>query len=425
MFGLMRAKKCRMSADERQARRLNYCGTCKTIGSMYSARARMLLNHDIVFLAEILSSLIGENSGEWQRAYQSYNCLSLPDDVRPASLEWAAAANVILTKFKVADHVADGDGLGYKAAGRFFASDFEKAERFLAGHDFPIDEVADVLASQVSREADARSLDDLAFPTAQTTALFFREGVRHIGRSDMGELVYDLGFAFGKLVYLIDAFEDYEKDVLMGRFNAFRSVYGLDDKTLSGRVKREVRAIIAGLGDEIAAKIEVLPIAADQRSLFAARLAENLQRKLGTDLKAVPARHRCVVRPRQTFGERWSDAYNKARELTRTYSWQMPLVFMFVLVFALVTPAAQLRETRSARECFDLGFNLMFLGALFGSVLAIPKKMLMEIPEQAKEEAVKHAVKAGKGGGWCSSCDCCDGCGDCCDCIDCCSGCDC
>ena len=425
MFGLMRAKKCRMSADERQTRRLNYCGTCKTIGSMYSARARMLLDHDVVFLAEILSSLTGENSGEWQRAYQSFNCLSLPRDSRPASLEWAAAANVILAKFKVADHIADGDGLGYKAAGRFFASDFEKAERFLVGHDFPIDEVADVLASQVSREANARSLDDLAFPTAKTTALFFREGVRHIGRRELGELAYELGFGFGKLVYLIDAFEDYEKDVRMGRFNALRSVYELDEKTLSGQIKREVRAIIAGLGDDVAAKIELLPIAADQRSLFASRLSENLNRKLGAELTVISKRHICVAAPKQTFGERWNAAYNKARELTRSYSWQMPLVFMFVLVFALVTPAAQLRETRSARECFDLGFNLMFLGALFGSVLALPKKLLLEVPEQAKEEAVKHVAK--KGGSWCGGCDCdcCDGCGDCCDCIDCCSGCDC
>ena len=104
MFGLMRAQKCGMSADEKHFRRLNYCGTCKTIGSLYSAKSRLLLNHDTVFLAEILSSLSRENTAEWQRSYQSFNCLSLPKDSIPASLAWAAAANVVLTEFKIADH---------------------------------------------------------------------------------------------------------------------------------------------------------------------------------------------------------------------------------------------------------------------------------------------------------------------------------
>ena len=422
MFGLMRAKKCRMSGDERESRRLNYCGTCKTIGSMYSSRARLLLDHDVVFLAEVLSSLSGDNGTDWQPAYRSFNCLSLPGDSRPASLEWAAAANVILAKFKVADHTADGDGLGYKAAGRFFASDFEKAARFLETNDFPLSEVSDVLASQASRESDPDSLDDLAFPTARTTALFFREGVCHVGRGEIGELAYDLGFSFGKLIYLIDAFEDYEKDVRHGRFNAFRAIYKLEEQTLSGLEKRRITALINDIGDEVSAKIELLPIDADKRSLFASRLSENLHRKLGAELVVVPKRHVCVTAPKQTFGERWTAAYDKARELARSYSWQMPLVFTFVLIFALVTPAAQMRETRSARECFDLGFNLMFLGALFGSVLALPKKLLMEVPDPVKEEVVKQGAK--KGSSWCGSCDCdcCDGCGDCCDC---CSGCDC
>src|SRR5450631_1747405 len=120
MFGLMRAKKCGMSADEKQSRRLNYCGTCKTIGSVYGAKARLLLNHDIVFLAEVLSSIGGENVHKWQRSYQSFNCLSLPKESIPASLQWAAAANVILTEFKLADHVADSDGAHYKFARRVF-----------------------------------------------------------------------------------------------------------------------------------------------------------------------------------------------------------------------------------------------------------------------------------------------------------------
>src|SRR5690349_9279583 len=101
MFGLMRAKKCGMSDEEKHFRRLNYCGTCKTIGSLYGQKSRLLLNHDTVFLAEILSALSGDDARDWQQSYQSFNCLNMPKDEMPRSLQFAATANVILTEFKL------------------------------------------------------------------------------------------------------------------------------------------------------------------------------------------------------------------------------------------------------------------------------------------------------------------------------------
>ncbi len=78
MFGLMRAKTCKMTTEQKHFRRLHYCGTCKTLGSLYGQKTRILLNYDTVFLSEILSALSGEKIETWANAFQSYNCLSLP-----------------------------------------------------------------------------------------------------------------------------------------------------------------------------------------------------------------------------------------------------------------------------------------------------------------------------------------------------------
>ena len=425
----MRANKCGLSQEERQFRRLNYCGTCKTMGSVFSAKARLLLNHDVVFLAELLSALSGEILAGWSRPYQSFNCLSLPKDSAPSSLRWAAAANVILAEFKIEDHLDDGEGRGYKLARRAFSKDFQKAETLLVEWGFPLDEIKSLLRSQRYREAAAGELDDVAFPTAQTTAIFFREGVRHVGRPDLSDLAFDLGFGFGKLVYLIDAFEDFEKDHRRGKFNAFAAVHGLAEVSIPKAARMKIVNSMLVLGSEIAAKIGELPIETAQRELFASRLLQNLNRKLATQLPVVHSRTSCGVKPTMTFRERFRASTTKARSLSNGYSWQMPLVFVFVLVFALVAPAAQAREVRSARECFDLGFNLMFLGAVFGSVLALPKTLLMVSPPEiggVTEEAKKAIKKDGSGG--CCGCDadCCDGCdcccdlGSCCECGDCC-----
>ncbi|HVE58823.1 MAG TPA: DUF5685 family protein [Pyrinomonadaceae bacterium] len=428
MFGLMRAKKCGMSEKEKHFRRLNYCGTCKTIGSLYGQKSRLLLNHDTVFLAELLSAVGGENVAEWQKSYQSFNCLSLPASEMPVSLQFAATTNIILTEFKLADHLADEKKRRYKLAQSAFSKEFQAAEKLLTGWNFPLAEVKAVLESQNRRETAGNSLDELAFPTAQTTAIFFREGVKQTGKNELGKLAFEIGFNFGKLVYFIDAFEDYEKDFRTQQFNALRAAFGLTDEKLTARAKRKIGAVLYAVESEISAKIHELPIAENQKTLFVSRLSQNLQRKLKPSLPVLKTTKVCA--PKQTFAQRWQNAAGKARGLAHQYGWQMPLVFLFVFAFALVAPA-QSREARSARECFDLSFNLMTLGAIFASVMAFPKTLLMENPEEVltkKGRRKKLAQAAGGGsddsGDWCDTCCCCCDCGDgCCDGCDCFSGC--
>ena len=118
MYGLMKARACALTAEERQPRRLHYCGTCQTLGRNYGAASRMLLNHDAVFLGELLTAL-SPDKPEWTRAFQSYNCFSLPQaGETPLSLEFAAAANILLVEFKVADQINDSSKRRWRVARR-------------------------------------------------------------------------------------------------------------------------------------------------------------------------------------------------------------------------------------------------------------------------------------------------------------------
>lgn len=430
----MRAKKCGMSVEEKHFRRLNYCGTCKTIGSLYGQKSRLLLNYDTVFLAEILTAVCEDDLQNWQKSYQSYNCLNLPKDSMPLSLQFAATANVILTEFKIADHLKDTRRRRFKFAARIFSKEFLEAEKLLKTWSFPLENVRKILDTQETREAENESLESLAFPTAETTATFFSEGVKLIGKADLQNLAREIGFAFGSLIYLLDAFEDYEKDFSKNQFNAIASAFNLKDGKISPEANRKTVSILHKLENEIISKIYKLPVAENQKSLFAARLSQNLKGKLKTNLPVLKTKKACSPKSKQTFGQRWQNASEKARNLARNYSWQMPLVFLFVFAFALVAPA-QSREAKSARECFDLSFNLMTLGAGLGAVLAFPKSILMQNPEEllTKKGRKRKATEGGgdSGEGWCDSCDCCccgcDGCDGCCDNCDCCccDSCDC
>ncbi|MGC2236192.1 MAG: DUF5685 family protein [Pyrinomonadaceae bacterium] len=427
----MRAKKCGMTDEEKHFRRLQYCGTCKTIGSLYGQKSRFLLNNDTVFLAEFLTSLSGENVQNWQKSYQSFNCLNLPKSEMPFSLQFAATANVVLTEFKLADHIFDEGKSRYKFAYKTFSKEFGRAEKFLESRQFPLGEVKALLQTQEQREREIKGeragdiLEHLAAPTAATTAIFFREGVKLTGRSELADSAYKIGFAFGKLIYLIDAFEDFEKDFRSCRFNAICAAFDLKESKISTGAKRKVVSIAHDAENEIICEIKKLPIAENQKSLFISRLKTNLQRKLKTNLPVVSTKKTCAVKARRTFAQRWENAGGTARSMARGFSWQMPLVFLFVFAFALVAPA-QSREAKSARECFDLSFNLMFLGAIFGSVLAFPKTIRMQNPVGKRRKAQQSAGEDASEGccdGWDCCCFACDGCDGCCDGCDCCSGC--
>ena len=425
MFGLMRVKKCGMSEAEKHFRRLHYCGTCKTIGSLYGQKSRLLLNHDTVFLAEILTSLSDENVSDWQNAYQSYNCLNLPKNEMPLALEFAATANLVLAEFKLADKITDENSQTSKIAKKTFSSAFQKAQMKLEEWEFPFETVRKILSVQETIETVSLQssktpdeiFDELARPTSEATAIFFSEGVRLTGKSELENSAAEIGFRFGKLIYLLDAFEDYEKDFRRKQFNAIRAAFRVNEEKIPSEIKRKTVSILQKLESEIANEIYKLPIAENQKTLFASRLKQNLQRKLKTSLPVLKTKKVCQPKPKQSFSERWKTASKAARKMAREFSWQMPLVFIFIFVFALVAPA-QSKEAKSARECFDLSFNLIFLG----SVLTAPIIAMQNLsPAQMNVNPTGNKRRRA----WCENyCDC-DCCCCCCECDGCCDGCDC
>src|SRR5215475_11361430 len=134
MYGLMRARHCGQSVEQSERHRLHYCGTCKTMGRVYGQRSRLLLNHDAVFLAELLT-LLSADSSTWNadKAYLSYNCLSLPgsEDGMPRALQLAAAANILLTEFKVADRIKDGGLIRWRLVQRLLSGGFRRSAALL------------------------------------------------------------------------------------------------------------------------------------------------------------------------------------------------------------------------------------------------------------------------------------------------------
>ena len=375
MFGLMRG-----------APRLPYCGTCKTIGAIYGHPTRALLNHDTVFLGELLQYISPDQ--QWSGSYRSFNCLTLPKKAEiPVTLQFAAAATVVLAHFRITDHCADSKSRMWQGMKSLLSPTYWRALGCLRKWAFPVDELIQILGVQSRLEEEARSLAQVAEPTATATALFFSHGARLAQRKDLSEKMYRLGHRFGFLVYTLDAYEDRMADGRSGAFNPLLRFAETDGKEEILRAMREL-------------EIE-LP------EVFAIRLRRNVEERVG--LRPRIFRNKC----RAGIRERWQTAVNLARSIRERESNGVAkgvLIFASVSLVAFLVPHYA-RTVESWRQCMGLSMNLMVLGSVFASSPAVP-----ESPPHAGET---RKDSQSKGSSWCGGCDCdscdcpCDGCSDC------------
>jgi hypothetical protein len=412
------------------------------MGRLYGQRSRMLLNHDAVFLAELLT-LLSPESPSWNvdKAYLSYNCLSVPgsEDGMPRALQLAAASNILLTEFKVADRIKDGGLVRWRLVQRFLSGGFRRATAMLRRSGFPVDDLRRLQDRQDEREAKpitlrrnpAAELRRLASPTAAATAMFFANGARAVGRPESEGAMRRLGYYFGRLVYLLDAFEDYEKDWRQGEFNALRAAFGWTTESLTAAQRRLVAEVLLELRRRIADQISALPIPESNARLFSERLDYNLSHKIGKSLPVLNFEAQSCRKRSLTLPARWKNAASFAKRMMSQEeracskgAWlKAYLAFISVLAVVFLVPSTASR-LRTWQDCWSLGFNLMFLSALPGAVLA------------AVTPTTDPAMNNKKGKRECDCCECCrdccgegceagiEGCGECC-CDKCCGHCHC
>ncbi len=398
MFGLMRFR-CGPVDEDHRRWRMHYCGTCKTLGSRYGQRARLFLNHDAAFLAELLDALTAGDCEQWAHAYRSWNCLRLPDDQEiPPVLRYTAAINVLLGEYKVRDHELDSGKRRWVWLRHWFSPAFHKAQTDLAALAFPVSECDRILRRQAELEAMPEiGVEAVAEPTARVTALVFRHGARLANLESQANAIEDIGYRFGRLIYLLDAWQDYDRDLRSGEFNPLKKIDAGRDWG-----ERQIRTEAA----EITAALNLLGSPLE----FRFRLRANIEAALGTQLRVLQT---CTKHASPAFGTRWREAVKRVR------GWQVPAVaFALVLIVALLFPR-HARLARSSRECLSLGLNLMALSTMS--------------PVPGSGGRPRRSVRCCPS--WCDKCACCcEGCecGECCcaggcdlcsGACDCCSGC--
>lgn len=357
MFGLMKFRAKAPADLPAQHQRLHYCGVCKAMGRQYGQRTRVSLNYDAIFLSELLTFLGPAPANyhqEWSPALLSYNCLRLPkEEDLPMSLKYAAAVNVLFAGVKLEDNVQDKGGFLWRTASKFYGERVAKAEGELREMGLDLEAVNGWLRTHAEREKEGRKgnakqhIERMAEATAEITALVFKQGAVAMGNAGEQGKMEMLGRDFGKMIYLLDAWRDFEKDDKKGEYNPIREAYNVVGREMPMAVREEMQAKLLQTARLMLETVQALPLTSPQNTWFRERIEENLREQLGLSVEEVRA---CTTAPAKkprrkiSLATRWQFLSNLAQTWhlpkirRRSGYWRTAFTFGVVGMLALLFP---------------------------------------------------------------------------------------
>ena len=217
MFGYVRADTPYLYIKDDTLYKAAYCGLCKGIAQSCGHTARFGLSYDITFLSVILHNIAGVDFKIEKQRCASHciraRLMAETDDLT----ETLGALNTALVYYKCTDDIADGDR--GKAKRLFFKKGFKRVKK-----NYPqIEKIVreNMTAQAQTEKTNTDSLDRAADATATMLAQFTNYALGEKAT----EHTYGLFYAVGKWIYLIDALDDYDKDLKKGAYNPFVLAY--------------------------------------------------------------------------------------------------------------------------------------------------------------------------------------------------------
>lgn len=217
MFGYVEPLKDELKIKEYNIFRSYYCGLCKTLKKEYGFFSRLALNYDSVFLALLLSSV-----SEGVYACQNERCIANPFSKKTVqktnrSLSYSAGVMVILALLKLEDDIHDEKSL--KALLAYIAL-FNAKRKVLKKHKalyFEGKKYMKRLSVLEKEKCDAP--DKLSHEFASLLQFLFAP--EFLEDNNTKRILGHIGYMLGRFIYILDAFDDLEKDRQKNRFNPY------------------------------------------------------------------------------------------------------------------------------------------------------------------------------------------------------------
>lgn len=213
MFGYIVINKDELKIKDYNLYRSFYCGLCQELKDDFGYTGQISLSYDMTFIILLLTALYEEDT-----AKSTCKCVAHPFEKHPVSrncfTSYAADMNLILTYYKCLDDWADEK----KASRKLYASALKsKMNRLEKKYPKKTQIIAENLQAITKYEKSGETDLDIVsgyFGNIMATLFSCKD-------DEWAETLQEMGFFFGKFIYLMDAYEDLEQDKKKGNYNPF------------------------------------------------------------------------------------------------------------------------------------------------------------------------------------------------------------
>ena len=246
MFGYVVMNKPEIRFKDFDLYRSFYCGLCRELREKYGISGQITLTYDMTFVVVLLSALY-----EPPTQKGTTRCVIHPVCKQPvrknATTEYGADMNVLLTYYKCMDDWEDEKKFAALGYGKILQ---RKNNRLSYRYPEKAEKIRKLLEELSQMEkAGETDIDKMSGCFGRIMEEIFA------WKKDVWEdSLRRMGFYLGKFIYILDAYDDVEKDVKNGNYNPFAEKYimkGFDE---------QVRQLLIMMMAQTCREFEKLPI---------------------------------------------------------------------------------------------------------------------------------------------------------------------
>ncbi len=249
MFGYVTICEPELKVKDLRKYKAYYCGLCRTLKERHGGLGQMTLTYDMTFAVILLTSLYESNIRTSMHRCKAHP-IKQQNMLQNEITEYAADMNVLLAYYHMKDDWEDEKKISGYAGTRVLKRKAEKIIRNYPVQSRVIQEELGALARYEKEESV--DIDKTAGCFGRLMAELF------IYKNDMWEeRLRKVGFFLGKFIYIMDAYEDLEKDLIAGSYNPLKDLSKQED--YEERCQEMLCMMIA----ECSAQFEALPCLLD------------------------------------------------------------------------------------------------------------------------------------------------------------------
>jgi hypothetical protein len=217
MFGYITTNHMELKIKDYLTYQACYCGLCQQLKKNHGQRARMVLSYDMTFVAMLLNGLY--DTKETRREIRCpFHPLRKRTVISSEMSDYAADMNILLAYHNWEDDWFDDKSPKSRFLMLMLKKEYKKVIRKYPRQYQSVQEYMKKLAA-CERKNDRDNIDE----AANLTGIMFGE-ILVCREDEWSNTLRQLGFALGKFIYYMDAFDDLPEDRKTGAYNPFLNV---------------------------------------------------------------------------------------------------------------------------------------------------------------------------------------------------------